>query len=316
VGETLRRIPFAIVAALACNLPFAIAQNGAGSLPEPLSPHLGDGATVYVLESNGYTLARKGSNGFTCLLHRDHPMNSKPTCWDREGTETIVPAVLREGQLLMQGKTVAEVRAAIKRGFDAGTFIAPRRPGVAYMLSNENRNYTGRTGQVGYFSAARDILRAEPDRRRYRVYGRWRRRAAVYRLPGGPHGYMISIVPAPEPTTTMTTIPPAAEVFHLDELRANRERSGKEYLPFFKAPSMRMGVYALAAGADDTQSPHEEDEVYYVVRWRAVLQVDSKDYPVQAGSLVFVAAQMVHKFHSIQEPLETLVFFSAVPAPH
>ena len=30
MGETLRRIPFAIVAALACNLPFAIAQNAAG----------------------------------------------------------------------------------------------------------------------------------------------------------------------------------------------------------------------------------------------------------------------------------------------
>jgi mannose-6-phosphate isomerase-like protein (cupin superfamily) len=95
----------------------------------------------------------------------------------------------------------------------------------------------------------------------------------------------------------------------LDELRANRERSGKEHLPFFEVPSMRMGVYALAAGADDTQSPHEEDEVYYAVRGRAVLQVDSKDYPVEAGSLVFVAAHAVHKFHSIQEPLETLVIF-------
>jgi mannose-6-phosphate isomerase-like protein (cupin superfamily) len=70
-------------------------------------------------------------------------------------------------------------------------------------------------------------------------------------------------------------------------------------------------VYALAAGAEDKQSPHTEDEVYHVLRGRAVLRVDSQDYPVQAGSIVFVAAHAVHRFHSIQEPLETLVFFSA-----
>jgi mannose-6-phosphate isomerase-like protein (cupin superfamily) len=108
--------------------------------------------------------------------------------------------------------------------------------------------------------------------------------------------------------------PSAPQIFNLDQLRAGREQSGNEHLQFLKVPSMRMGVYALAAGAEDQQSPHEEDEVYYVLRGRAVLQVDSKDYPVEAGSLVFVAARASHKFHSIQEALETLVFFSAAPA--
>jgi mannose-6-phosphate isomerase-like protein (cupin superfamily) len=328
VGEILRHVPFVIAAALACNPSLAMGQSAGGSLPELLPrdreialalsaapTHLRDGAAVYVLESNGYTLARKGSNGFTCLVHRDHPMNSKPTCWDREGTGTIVPAVLREGQLLMQGMTVAEVRAEIKRGFDAGTFIAPRRPGVAYMLSNQNRNYNGRTGQVAIFPP--HVMFYAPNLTDADIGSTGDGEGGLpFIAYQGPHGYMISIVPPPEPTTTMMTKPPAAEVFNLDELRANRERSGKEYLPFFKVPSMRMGVYALAAGADDTQSPHEEDEIYYVVRGRAVLRVDSKDYPVEAGSLVFVAAQAVHKFHSIQEPLETLVFFSAAPAHH
>src|SRR5256885_3569497 len=82
-------------------------------------PHLRDGAAVYVLERNGYTLARPGTNGFTCLVHRDHPMNQKPTCWDREGSETILPAVLREGELLMLGKTVPQIQAEIKKDFDA-----------------------------------------------------------------------------------------------------------------------------------------------------------------------------------------------------
>jgi hypothetical protein len=113
--------------------------------------HLRQNAAVYVLEKDGYVKVREGTNGFTCLVHRDHPMNQKPTCWDREGSETIVPAVLREGALLMQGKPVSEVRAEMKEGFRTGKFIAPRRPGVAYMLSNGNRNYDPRTGKTDLF---------------------------------------------------------------------------------------------------------------------------------------------------------------------
>src|ERR1700686_2810526 len=76
--------------------------------------HLRQNATVYVLEKDGYVKVREGTNGFTCLVHRDHPMNQKPTCWDREGSETIVPAVLREGALLMQGKPVSEIHSEMR----------------------------------------------------------------------------------------------------------------------------------------------------------------------------------------------------------
>ena len=106
---------------------------------------------MYVLEKDGYVKVREGTNGFTCLVHRDHPMNQKPTCWDREGSETIVPAVLREGELLMQGKPVSEIRAEMRESFRAAKFIAPRRPGVAYMLSNGNRNYNPGTGKTDLF---------------------------------------------------------------------------------------------------------------------------------------------------------------------
>src|SRR6202043_3354230 len=71
--------------------------------------------------------------------------------WDREGTETIVPKVLRVGELLMQGKPIEEINAEIKEGFRTGKYISPRRPGIAYMLSNGNRDYNPRTGKVDTF---------------------------------------------------------------------------------------------------------------------------------------------------------------------
>jgi hypothetical protein len=114
-------------------------------------PHLQKNAAVYVLESAGYVKVREGSNGFTCMVVRDHPLNIKPTCWDREGTETIVPRVVREGELLMQGIAIDRIQALIAEDFRQGKFIAPRRPGIAYMLSGEIRNYDPRSGTVGSF---------------------------------------------------------------------------------------------------------------------------------------------------------------------
>jgi mannose-6-phosphate isomerase-like protein (cupin superfamily) len=104
---------------------------------------------------------------------------------------------------------------------------------------------------------------------------------------------------------------PTTEAFAIDQLRARREQSGDEYLQFLKIPSMRLGLYVLAAGADDKQSPHQEDEVYYILRGRAVLRAGVDDYAAEPGALLFVAAGVAHKFHSIREKLEALVFFSA-----
>jgi mannose-6-phosphate isomerase-like protein (cupin superfamily) len=71
-----------------------------------------------------------------------------------------------------------------------------------------------------------------------------------------------------------------------------------------------MGLYELAAGSVDRQQPHSEDEVYYVVSGRGQIQVDGEDRTVQVGSIIFVAAQVPHRFHSIVEDLSVLVFFA------
>jgi mannose-6-phosphate isomerase-like protein (cupin superfamily) len=71
-----------------------------------------------------------------------------------------------------------------------------------------------------------------------------------------------------------------------------------------------MGVYTLAAGEADPQQPHGEDEVYYIVRGRAQIEVAGERRAVQAGSVVFVAAHVPHRFLDITEELTTLVFFA------
>lgn len=100
------------------------------------------------------------------------------------------------------------------------------------------------------------------------------------------------------------------EKFTLADLVAVRAGSGKLYHEFLRVPDMSAGVYELAAGATDPQEPHTEDELYYVAAGRARIQVGDEDAPVEAGSLVFVAANVPHRFHSITEDLTVLVFFA------
>jgi mannose-6-phosphate isomerase-like protein (cupin superfamily) len=96
----------------------------------------------------------------------------------------------------------------------------------------------------------------------------------------------------------------------IDEMDPQRVRRGKAYGEFLRVPSMSAGLYVLPAGAKDTQNPHHEDEMYYVVRGRARFRAGEEDREVAAGSVLFVAAEVAHRFYDIQEELAVLVFFA------
>src|ERR1044072_946537 len=100
------------------------------------------------------------------------------------------------------------------------------------------------------------------------------------------------------------------QAYELDQVISQRLGSNKLYLEFLKVPDLSMGLYVLPAGGTDPQSPHTEDEVYYIVSGRAKILVANEDREVQAGSIVYVAKNLAHHFHSIEEELTLLVFFA------
>jgi mannose-6-phosphate isomerase-like protein (cupin superfamily) len=101
-----------------------------------------------------------------------------------------------------------------------------------------------------------------------------------------------------------------AHFFHLDDLSRQRSEKGKLYLEFLRVPAMSAGVYVLPKGGSDPQNPHHEDEMYYVVRGRARMQIGPEHAEVRPGSIMFVEAQLEHRFYDIDEELEVLVFFA------
>ena len=98
--------------------------------------------------------------------------------------------------------------------------------------------------------------------------------------------------------------------FEYGEISQQQAESGEAYLQFINKGTMSLGLYVLAAGADDMQSPHAEDEIYYVVSGRGSIVVDGERRPVRPGSIVFVAKEVDHRFVAIEEDLSLLVFFA------
>ncbi len=98
--------------------------------------------------------------------------------------------------------------------------------------------------------------------------------------------------------------------YDLPLISTERGQAGKLYHEFLRVPALSVGVYVLPAGATDPQKPHNQDEVYYVVRGRARMRVGAEEQVVKTGTVIFVAANVEHRFFDISEELEVLVFFA------
>jgi hypothetical protein len=98
--------------------------------------HLRAEAGVYALVGTDFERVRESRNGFDCVVQRVGRIQA-PQCFDREGAETTLPAVLREMRLQLDGRSRDDAREVVAAEYRAGKLVAPRRPGLVYMLSRE-----------------------------------------------------------------------------------------------------------------------------------------------------------------------------------
>lgn len=99
--------------------------------------------------------------------------------------------------------------------------------------------------------------------------------------------------------------------FNLAELIAKSEQRGSPYLEFLRVPQLSCGVYRLGTKSRDTQSAHDEDEVYFVIKGRARMIIAGQETSIQPGSILYVPADTDHEFVEIEEDLSLLVFFGS-----
>jgi len=84
----------------------------------------------------------------------------------------------------------------------------------------------------------------------------------------------------------------------------------KRYREFLRVPAMSAGIYVLPAGGTDNQTPHREDEIYYVVRGKAKMRLGNEERAIHKGDVIFVEKNLEHRFFDTAEELVLLVIFA------
>jgi hypothetical protein len=109
-----------------------------------LPPRLRDGATVYLLDpKKGYYMTRQGTNGYATFVDRYQwecaefiPDAYAPISYDAEGAKTYLPIHFAAMEMRATGKyTPAQIKDTIMKRIKDGTYKAPSRTGVSYMLA-------------------------------------------------------------------------------------------------------------------------------------------------------------------------------------
>jgi hypothetical protein len=129
-----------------------MSRDGEMALARSAAPaNISGRATIKVLTTSGYQLAREGDNGFVCMVMRGWTAPTytpeqlrdlvydttvrAPICFDPEATRTVMPYYELRSRLAMQGKTPDQIADGIQAALAKGEL--PKREGVsfAYMWS-------------------------------------------------------------------------------------------------------------------------------------------------------------------------------------
>jgi len=97
--------------------------------------------------------------------------------------------------------------------------------------------------------------------------------------------------------------------YDLDTYLEKINNNNSYFQTFINKDSLAAGVLVLKPGDDDTQTPHDSDEVYYVISGDGFLKIKDKDYKVSKDKLFFVAKDVEHFFHGNTNELKVLYFF-------
>ena len=123
------------------NAEIALARSAA---PESISKD----ATVLVLGRRGYETAVEGKNGFVCAVERGwmspadapefwNPKLRGPICFNPQAARSVLPTTYKRTEMVLAGKTAAEIIEGNKALFDRGELPALEPGAMSYMLSKE-----------------------------------------------------------------------------------------------------------------------------------------------------------------------------------
>ena len=105
-------------------------------------------AEVLVLSRHGYEMARKGSNGFTCLVERSwgadfddsefwNPRIRSPLCFNASASRSVYPSYRMRTEWVLEGLSLPELRRRTRSAVAARVIASPDVGAMSYMLSKD-----------------------------------------------------------------------------------------------------------------------------------------------------------------------------------
>lgn len=82
---------------------------------------------------------------------------------------------------------------------------------------------------------------------------------------------------------------------------------GERFVQAFARGGMTLELYAPRGS--DPQTPHAQDELYFVARGHAELTVEGECFACGAGDVLFVPAGAQHRFRDFSDDFATWVVF-------
>jgi len=83
------------------------------------------------------------------------------------------------------------------------------------------------------------------------------------------------------------------------------------FYTFIDRPNLAGGVLLVHPGEEDTQAPHDSDELYYIISGNGYLEINKKKFPISEGKVFFVPRNTSHHFFGNTQKLKVLYFFGA-----
>jgi hypothetical protein len=119
----------------------ALARSAA---PASISGH----ASVLVLGTHGYTLAVRGTNGFSCLVERAwmQPYNKPkfwnlkfraPVCYNTPAVQSVLLYTFKRTALALRGATESQIEKTMQAAIAAHALPIPKPDSFAFMMSKE-----------------------------------------------------------------------------------------------------------------------------------------------------------------------------------
>ncbi len=203
-----------------------------------LPAHLRDDATIYVLDPKaGYTVFKEGSNGFVALVGRTstrfyqadwdyaYPTDQLiPMAYDAVGMEFHLKPWFDLARMRAEGASPSDAKERLRAGFTDGTYRAPNKGGISYMLSPIHRAYLAPEVSGEIFTVSFPHYMPYAPHVTGKQLGNFDPTAGPFALNhgqhgAGPHGYLVFMLPVGQIAEVRTEY--ANLLAELCELHAN-----------------------------------------------------------------------------------------------